>query len=114
MKNYEEMLAFADQMGRELAHQDFEKNALLAPAMGAVKHFGARALNAIGPALKKGINLAWGASDGQLFAGGGAACGVSGAHAWGYLSGNGLLSAVALGNIAGAQAARQAAIHAHR
>jgi fumarate reductase flavoprotein subunit len=50
----------------------------------------------------------------HVFAGGGAACGVSGAHVWGYLSGNGLLSAVALGNIAGAQAARQAAIHAHR
>ena len=49
----------------------------------------------------------------HVFAGGGAACGVSGAHVWGYLSGNGLLSAVALGNIAGAQAARQAAIHAH-
>ena len=37
-----------------------------------------------------------------LFAGGGAACGVSGSGDSGYLSGNGLLSAVVLGKIAGA------------
>jgi len=41
----------------------------------------------------------------NVFAGGGAACGVSGGHVWGYLSGNGLLSAVALGRIAGENAA---------
>lgn len=41
----------------------------------------------------------------NVFAGGGAARGVSGAHVWGYLSGNGLLSAVALGRIAGTSAA---------
>lgn len=37
----------------------------------------------------------------NLFAVGGAACGVSGARASGYLSGNGLLSAVGLGFVAG-------------
>ncbi len=37
----------------------------------------------------------------NLYAGGGAARGLSGGHVWGYLSGNGLLSAVALGRIAG-------------
>jgi fumarate reductase flavoprotein subunit len=36
-----------------------------------------------------------------LYAAGGAACGVSGPEASGYLSGNGLLTAVALGGIAG-------------
>jgi fumarate reductase flavoprotein subunit len=41
----------------------------------------------------------------NVFAGGGAARGLSGAHVWGYLSGNGLLSAVALGRIAGMEAA---------
>ena len=41
----------------------------------------------------------------RLFAGGGAACGLSGNHVWGYLSGNGLLSAVVLGRIAGTGAA---------
>jgi fumarate reductase flavoprotein subunit len=42
----------------------------------------------------------------NLFAGGGAACGVSGAHVWGYLSGNGLLTAVTLGRIAGRAGAK--------
>lgn len=37
----------------------------------------------------------------NLYAAGGAARGLSGAQVWGYLSGNGLLSAVALGRIAG-------------
>ena len=37
----------------------------------------------------------------NLYAGGGAACGVSGRNDAGYLSGNGLLSAVVLGRIAG-------------
>lgn len=41
----------------------------------------------------------------NLFAGGGAACGVSGSRIEGYLSGNGLLTAVALGSIAGRTAA---------
>ncbi len=41
----------------------------------------------------------------NLYAAGGAACGVSGPHASGYLSGNGLLTAVALGRIAGQAAA---------
>ncbi|MEJ1158967.1 FAD-dependent oxidoreductase [Prosthecomicrobium sp. N25] len=41
----------------------------------------------------------------NLFAAGGAACGVSGAEASGYLSGNGLLTAVAYGWLAGAEAA---------
>lgn len=42
----------------------------------------------------------------NLFAGGGAARGLSGPAAWGYLSGNGLLSAVVLGRLAGLSAAR--------
>ncbi|GLR78829.1 FAD-dependent oxidoreductase (plasmid) [Azospirillum oryzae] len=42
----------------------------------------------------------------NLHAAGGAACGVSGSKASGYLSGNGLLTAVALGRIAGTAAAR--------
>ena len=42
----------------------------------------------------------------NLFAGGGAARGLSGAHVWGYFSGNGLLSAVTLGRLAGTGAAK--------
>ncbi|MCG8596750.1 MAG: FAD-dependent oxidoreductase [Kiloniellales bacterium] len=41
----------------------------------------------------------------NLFAGGGAACGVSGPAIEGYLSGNGLLTAITLGRIAGRHAA---------
>lgn len=44
----------------------------------------------------------------NLFAAGGAACGVSGTGPGGYLSGNGLLAAVALGRIAGQAAGTMA------
>jgi fumarate reductase flavoprotein subunit len=44
----------------------------------------------------------------NLFAGGGAVCGVSGPSVDGYLSGNGLLTAIAFGWIAGAAAANSA------
>jgi fumarate reductase flavoprotein subunit len=43
----------------------------------------------------------------NLFAAGGAAVGVSGSSASGYLSGNGLLTATVLGNLAGKTAAQQ-------
>ena len=43
----------------------------------------------------------------SLFACGGAACGVSGPDVSGYLSGNGLLTALSLGHIAGTAAAER-------
>jgi fumarate reductase flavoprotein subunit len=43
----------------------------------------------------------------NLFAGGGAARGVSGPGAAGYIAGNGLLTATTLGRLAGEAAARQ-------
>jgi len=49
----------------------------------------------------------------NLFAGGGAARGISGAHVWGYLSGNGLLSAVSLGWISGQASAKLAVDNTH-
>ena len=51
------------------------------------------------------VRLASGGVMANMFAAGGAACGVSGPDASGYLSGNGLLSAVTLGRIAGEGAA---------
>ena len=45
----------------------------------------------------------------NLFAGGGAARGLSGPSRWGYLSGNGLLTAIVLGRTAGIHAARDVA-----
>lgn len=49
-----------------------------------------------------------GSSFANLFAGGGAARGVSGPSSWGYLPAMGLCAAVTLGRIAGIKAARQA------
>lgn len=49
----------------------------------------------------------------NLFAGGGAARGISGAHVWGYLSGNGLLSAVSLGWISGRASAKLVLANTH-
>lgn len=46
----------------------------------------------------------------NLYAAGGAACGVSGNEASGYLSGNGLLTAVGLGLVAGRHVGAKAAI----
>jgi fumarate reductase flavoprotein subunit len=72
---------------------------------GALFHTqGGLAIDAIGRVKRK---------DGPLFANlyaaGGAAAGVSGATAAGYLSGNGLLTATVLGRLAGDAAARQVA-----
>ncbi len=53
------------------------------------------------------VRLASGDVSPNLFAAGGAAVGVSGTGDSGYLSGNGLLSAVVLGRIAGLRAAEQ-------
>lgn len=50
----------------------------------------------------------------NLFAGGGAACSVSGPELSGYLSGNGLLTAIALGAVAGREAAATARHEASR
>jgi fumarate reductase flavoprotein subunit len=47
----------------------------------------------------------------NLFAAGGAAAGVSGSQASGYLSGNGLLTATVLGRIAGTSAAEVCGLH---
>ena len=51
--------------------------------------------------------LGAGAALGPAFAAGGAAAGVSGSTAAGYLSGNGLLTATVLGRLAGQAAARR-------
>lgn len=45
----------------------------------------------------------------NLYAGGGAARGISGPSCWGYLAGNGLLTATAFGRLAGRAAAAQVA-----
>jgi len=92
----------ADPFGR-----DFTGKTALAPPYYAVRVSGALFHTQGGLAIDKTARVlrADGTPLPNLLAGGGAARGVSGAAVWGYLSGNGLLTAVTLGRIAGASAA---------
>ena len=106
-KTLAEVRDLAATGGQDRFGRSFAAKPALAPPYYAIKVTGAlfhtqgglvvderaRVLDAKGRALP------------NLFAGGGAACGLSGDHVWGYLSGNGLLSAVVLGRIAGQGAA---------
>jgi fumarate reductase flavoprotein subunit len=95
----------SDPFGR-----DFTGKPALAPPYYAVKVTGALFHTQGGLVVDEQARVldAAGASLPNLFAGGGAACGVSGARVWGYLSGNGLLAAVTLGRLAGSSAAAMA------
>jgi len=88
--------------GRDFA----SKPALVAPFY-AIRITGALFHTQGGLAIDSGAKVLRedGAAFPNLFAGGGAARGVSGDAVWGYLSGNGLLTAVTLGRIAGRNAA---------
>lgn len=90
-----------DQFGR-----DFRTKPVLAPPYCAVKVIGALFHTQGGLVVDADARVL--RHDGtplpNLFAGGGAACGVSGAGSDGYLSGNGLLTAVVLGAKAGSRA----------
>ena len=50
----------------------------------------------------------------NLYAGGGAACGIPGSQVWGYLSVNGLLTAVNLRRLAGRTAAKQIEVEGNK
>lgn len=93
----------ADRFGR-----DFTKTPPLAPPFYGIKVTGALFHTQGGLVVDAGAQVL--RRDGtplpNLFAGGGAARGLSGRSDYGYLSGNGLLSAVMLGRIAGLSAAR--------
>ena len=102
-----EVANFADGKAKDPFGRDFTTKPKLAPPYYAVKVTGALfhtqgglVIDASARVLDKA-----GKPIPRLYAGGGAACGISGPHVWGYLSGNGLLSAVTLGRIAGASAA---------
>jgi fumarate reductase flavoprotein subunit len=88
--------------------RDWSRGAPLAAPFRAVRVTGALFHSQGGLAIDgtARVRLAGGGIVPNLFAAGGAACGVSGPEASGYLSGNGLLSAVTLGRIAGVNAAR--------
>jgi fumarate reductase flavoprotein subunit len=92
---------------RDAFGRDWSRGAALAAPLRAVRVTGTLFHSQGGLAIDDGarVRLARGGIIPNLFAAGGAACGVSGPEASGYLSGNGLLTAVALGRIAGLNAA---------
>ena len=92
----------ADPLGR-----DFTSVAPLTPPYHAVKVTGALFHTQGGLMIDDDARVLRcdGAAFANLFAAGGAACGVSGPQVSGYLSGNGLLTAIAFGSVAGTAAA---------
>lgn len=88
--------------------RSFERTPPLAPPYRAVRVTGALFHTQGGLVVDEAARVlrADGSALPNLFAAGGAAVGVSGSKASGYLSGNGLLTAVALGRVAGRSAAR--------
>jgi fumarate reductase flavoprotein subunit len=107
---FAEVSQYAAGTARDPFGRDFTGKPALAPPYYAVKVTGALFHTQGGLVVdEQGRVLdAAGASLPNVFAGGGAACGVSGANVWGYLSGNGLLAAVTLGRLAGISAAAMA------
>jgi len=103
-----EVAALKGAGGTDRFGRHFAGVAPLSPPYCAVRVTGALFHSQGGPVVDSSarIRLKGGGHIPNLFAAGGAACGVSGPDASGYLSGNGLLTAVALGRIAGQGAAR--------
>jgi fumarate reductase flavoprotein subunit len=96
----------ASGKGMDIFGRDFKTNPQLEPPYFAVKVTGSLFHTQGGLLVDANAQVL--RPDGSLlpniFAGGGASRGVSGPSDWGYLSGNGLLSAVSLGRIAGRSA----------
>jgi fumarate reductase flavoprotein subunit len=100
-RTLETVARYADGEEKDPFGRDFTAKPKLVPPYYAVKVTGALFHTQGGLVVDERARVAP-----NLYAGGGAACGLSGNHVWGYLSGNGLLSAVTLGRIAGTEAAR--------
>lgn len=100
--------ALAERGAPDRFGRDWTGVAPLAPPYCAVRVTGALFHTQGGLAIRADarVKRAAGGVFPNLFAAGGAAAGLSGSRAAGYLSGNGLLTAVALGAIAGREAAR--------
>lgn len=100
----------AEGQAEDAFGRDFTTRPALRPPFHAVRVTGALFHTQGGLVIDDAarVRLRAGGTIGNLFAGGGAACGVSGPEISGYLSGNGLLTALAFGSLAG-QGAAQAA-----
>jgi fumarate reductase flavoprotein subunit len=105
-----EVAGYAAGRARDPFGRDFTGKPALAPPYYAVKVTGALFHTQGGLVVDEHARVldTHGRPLPNLLAGGGAARGVSGAHVWGYLSGNGLLTAVTLGRLAGQTAAKLA------
>jgi fumarate reductase flavoprotein subunit len=89
--------------------RDFRGKSVLAPPFYAVRVTGAlfHTQGGLAVDVDARVKMRNGGVFPNLFAGGGAARGVSGPDPTGYLAGNGLMTATTLGKIAGRTAARQ-------
>jgi len=106
-RTLDEVARYVAGSARDPFGRDFTGKPVLVPPFYAVKVTGALFHTQGGLAIDADARVVdqQGRPLPNLFAGGGAARGVSGAHVWGYLSGNGLLAAVTLGRLAGRAAA---------
>jgi fumarate reductase flavoprotein subunit len=97
--------------GRDRHGRQFSPGQRLIPPFHAVKVTGALFHTQGGVAIDAAcrVKRRHGGTFANLFAAGGAAAGISGSSAAGYLSGNGLLTATVLGRLAGKAAAQQCA-----
>lgn len=93
----------ADRFGRDFTGKaELRAPWYAAKVTGALFHTqGGLVVDSVGRVLRED-----GAALPNVFAGGGAARGISGPSAWGYMAGNGLLTATTFGRLAGAAAAR--------
>lgn len=105
----QEVARLKQQRARDRFGRDFAHAPPLLPPFIAVKVTGALFHTQGGLAVDDNARVlrAAGGKFSNLFAAGGAAAGVSGSSAEGYLSGNGLLTATVLGNLAGCAASRE-------
>lgn len=106
----EEMALMQQGRQRDRFGRDFTGKAMLEPPFFTVKVTGALFHTQGGLEIDDRARVLGedGKAFANLYAGGGAACGVSGPEVSGYLSGNGLLTAIAFGFIAGQEAGGQA------
>jgi fumarate reductase flavoprotein subunit len=110
-KEWNEIERLKAQSARDRFGRQFAPEQRCAPPFHAVKVTGALFHTQGGLAIDASARVKHkdGSSFPNLFAAGGAAAGVSGETAAGYLSGNGLLIATVLGRLAGAAAAKHVA-----
>ncbi|WP_302139440.1 FAD-dependent oxidoreductase [Halomonas alkalicola] len=107
--SFEEMHALVERGEPDAFGRIFSPETLLAPPYHAIRVTGAlfHTQGGLEVDTRARVLREDGAPLPNLFAAGGAARGVSGSGDSGYLSGNGLLSAVVMGAIAGREAARE-------